>query len=163
MRLLLALLTAFAFTAVPARAELGVRVGLLACAIDGGAGFIFGSYKLVGCQFDALAAPDEIYDGSITKLGIDVGATGGSRVLWAVFAPTLQLSPGALEGRYYGLTAEATPGVGLGANVLVGGFDRSIILQPVSVQGQVGANIAAGVAALRLESPPPAPPVVIKR
>lgn len=159
VRLVLIAVLAVAFLAInlvakPARADFGVRVGVLSCAVDGGAGLIIASRKLLGCNFNAIAVPNEYYDGAITKLGIDIGATGGSHILWAVFAPTLQLSPGALEGRYYGLTAEVTPAVGVGANLLVGGFDRSIILQPLSVQGQVGANVAAGVAQLRLESPP---------
>ena len=65
----------------------------------------------------------------------------------------IYVGDGALEGRYFGVTAQATPGVGIGANVLVGGFDRSIILQPLSLTGQLGANLAAGVAGLRLTAP----------
>lgn len=137
-----------------ANAALGIRVGILACEVEGGAGFILGSQKVLGCYFNAIGVPDEVYDGSVTKIGVDVGITGGSRIIWAVFAPTIRLEPGALEGRYFGVSAEFTPGVGLGANVLVGGFDQSINLQPISVQGQVGANIAGGIGYLRLISPP---------
>lgn len=150
------LVAALSVAAMPAAvAEMRVRVGMLICQVEGGAGLILGSRKALGCHFNALGVPDETYDGAITKIGIDAGATGGTRIAWAVFAPPLQLSPGALEGRYYGVSAEVTPGVGIGANVLVGGFDRSINLQPISVQGQVGANVAAGIGYLRLKSPPP--------
>ncbi|MCF3933952.1 DUF992 domain-containing protein [Acuticoccus sp. M5D2P5] len=146
----------------PAKADFGIRVGLLTCHVDGGFGLILGSRKTLQCQYDGVGGTKEIYEGSITKLGVDLGETGGSAIAWAVFAPTTQLSPGALEGHYYGVTAEVTPGVGVGANVLIGGFDRSINLQPVSLQGQVGANIAAGIAGMRLRNAVPQPPIVVK-
>jgi hypothetical protein len=57
---------------------------------------------------------------------------------------------GALAGEYGGASAEATVGAGLGANVLVGGSDRTVSLQPVSVQGQAGLNLAVGVSGLTL-------------
>ena len=58
---------------------------------------------------------------------------------------------GALEGDYAGATASATVGVGLGANVLIGGLDKSIALQPLSVSGNTGLNIAAGVGVITLK------------
>jgi hypothetical protein len=154
-----ALAAAFALAAlIPAPAEAGVRIGTLACDIAGGAGLIIASRKELVCEFDGLGGVrDEEYVGSITKVGIDVGGTAAARLLWAVFAPTSRVGPGVLEGRYYGVSAEATPGVGIGANVLIGGFDQSINLQPISIQGQLGANIAAGIAGLRLISAPQAP------
>lgn len=158
------LLLASAVVATPARADFTVRLGVLTCDIDGGAGFILGSRKLLACTYrPAGNAPREYYDGAITRIGIDVGATGGAALAWLVLAPTNQLTPGFLEGRYYGVGAEATPGVGVGANVLIGGFDRSIVLQPISVQGQVGASLAAGVAGLRLVDANQPPAGVYKR
>ena len=145
-----------AASAPAANADFGVRVGMLTCDVEGGAGLIVGSRKPLACYFNAIGASDEAYEGAITKIGLDAGITTGSKIAWAVFVPTTQLSPGALEGRYYGLSAEATWALGLGANVLVGGFDRSINLQPLSLQGQAGANIAGGIGYLRLKSPPPA-------
>jgi hypothetical protein len=70
-------------------------------------------------------------------------------MVWAVFAPTTRRI-GALAGNYAGASAEATVGAGLGANVLLGGSDRTIALQPLSVQGQAGLNVAAGVTELIL-------------
>ena len=93
--------------------------------------------------------PKEVYVGSITKFGLDLGATAGGEMVWAVYAPSTRKF-GALAGNYGGATAEATVGAGLRANVLVGGSDRTVALQPVSVQGQAGLNVAAGVADLRL-------------
>jgi len=129
-----------------------VRIGTLVCDVAGGTGFIVGSRKTLACDFRNAHGPDEFYDGAITKIGVDAGFTSGTRVVWAVLAPSTQVSPGALEGSYFGVSAEATPVIGVGANVLVGGFDSSINLQPVSVQGQVGLNVAAGVSGLRLRS-----------
>jgi len=93
--------------------------------------------------------PREVYVGSISKFGLDLGATSGGEMIWAVYAPTTRRF-GALAGHYGGATAEATVGAGVGANVLVGGSNRTIALQPVSVQGQAGLNVAAGVAGLDL-------------
>jgi hypothetical protein len=134
----------------PSEAAWGVRIGILACDIAAGPGFILGSHKALACTFDGIRVKDEYYAGSITKIGIDAGATAGTRVIWAVFAPSWNVGPGALSGYYGGVTAEATPGVGVGANVLIGGWQRSIILQPLSVQGQLGVNVAAGLAGMRL-------------
>jgi hypothetical protein len=69
--------------------------------------------------------------------------------VWLVFSPG-QVTPGALAGSYVGATAAATVGAGVGANVLVGGSNKQISLQPVSVEGSVGLNVAGGVAEVEL-------------
>ena len=93
--------------------------------------------------------PREVYTGSITKFGLDLGATTGGEMVWAVDAPTTRTF-GALAGHYGGASGEATVGAGVGANVLVGGSNRTVTLQPVSVQGQGGLNLAVGVSELSL-------------
>jgi hypothetical protein len=142
-----------AIPAIPAmtqRVDLA-KVGTLTCDISGGIGVIIASKKDVTCMFTPVApGPREVYVGSITKFGLDIGATSGGEMIWSVFAPTSERL-GALAGRYVGASAEATVGAGLGANVLVGGSGRTITLQPVSLQGQTGLNVAAGVAGLTLQ------------
>jgi len=127
------------------------KVGTLNCDISAGIGVIIGSKKNVTCLFtpSQADAAKEVYTGSITKFGLDIGATAGGRMVWAVFAPS-DADYGALTGNYTGASAEATVGAGVGANVLVGGSNRTISLQPVSVQGQTGLNVAAGVTGLEL-------------
>jgi len=126
------------------------KVGSLNCDISAGIGAIIASKKSVTCMFTPSArGPREVYVGSISKLGVDIGATSGGEMVWAVFAPSNRKF-GALAGHYVGATAEATVGAGLGANALVGGSNRTVTLQPVSVTGQTGLNIAAGVAELTL-------------
>jgi hypothetical protein len=126
------------------------KVGTLTCDISAGIGLIIASKKNVTCMFTpSQPGPREVYSGSITKFGLDVGATAGGEMVWAVFAPSNKKF-GALAGNYGGASAEATVGAGVGANVLVGGSNRTVTLQPVSVQGQVGLNLAAGVAGLEL-------------
>ena len=137
---------------VPASAQSAnsTKVGTLSCDISGGIGLIIASKKDVTCMFTpSEPGPREVYIGSISKFGLDLGATSGGEMLWAVFAPTTRRF-GALSGHYGGATAEATVGAGVGANVLVGGSNRTVTLQPVSVQGQAGLNVAAGVAELEL-------------
>ena len=133
--------------AQPARVE----VGVLTCTVRGGAGFIIGSTKELHCRFNKPGR-DELYHGTINKFGLDIGVTQQSAIAWAVFAPTANLPPRSLSGTYGGVSAEATVGLGVGANALLGGSNRSIILQPLSVQAQQGLNIAAGVASLQLRA-----------
>jgi hypothetical protein len=131
----------------------GVKVGTLACHVSSGWGFIIGSSKRVNCDYHPSGLPEgEHYTGSISKLGVDIGYTGGGEIVWEVFAPASDVEPGALQGDYAGATASATVGIGLGAHVLVGGFDRSIALQPLSVEGNSGLNVAAGVGQLSLRA-----------
>ena len=126
------------------------KVGTLTCDISGGIGLIIASKKDVTCMFTpSQPGPREVYTGSITKFGLDLGATAGGEMVWAVYAPTTRRF-GALAGHYGGASAEATVGAGVGANVLVGGSNRTVTLQPVSVQGQAGLNLAVGVAGLDL-------------
>lgn len=151
-KLIVASLVALGLSIVPAQAREGVKVGLLSCDIEGGVGFIIGSSKGVECVYEPSGGGRvEHYAGSIDKFGIDIGVTKRTAAAWLVFAPG-KLKRGALEGSYGGASAEATVLAGVGANVLVGGFEKSVNLQPLSVQVQTGLNIAAGIAALRLDS-----------
>jgi hypothetical protein len=133
-------------------APAGVKVGTLTCDVAGGAGFIFGSTKDLTCSYEPSKARVERYTGSVSKWGVDIGYTGKGKLVWAVFAPTSDVRPGAIEGEYAGATAQATVGVGLGANALIGGLDKSIALQPLSVQGSTGLNVAAGIGQISLKS-----------
>jgi hypothetical protein len=127
-----------------------VQAGQLTCDISGGVGFIIGSQRSLNCSFTpSVPGPIEFYAGSLTKVGVDIGVTTGGVMVWGVYAPTSRPA-GALAGSYGGATAEATVVAGLGANVLVGGSNRTVALQPLSLQGQTGLNVAAGVAGIEL-------------
>src|SRR6201996_7715597 len=146
---------AVALAAAPAAqaAPHGVRVGDLTCNVASGWGFIFGSSKDLHCTYRGNGHAEH-YVGSISKFGVDIGYTGGEVLVWGVFAPTSDMRQGALQGDYAGASAQATVGLGLGANVLVGGLDKSIDLQPLSVSGSKGLNVAAGIGAISLHSAP---------
>jgi len=139
-----------AFVASP-QAQSRVEVGVLTCTAASSTGFIVGSTRDLRCRFNRQGK-DEIYSGKISKFGIDIGSTQQAQITWAVLAPTSNLPARSLVGGYGGVSAEATVGVGVGANALIGGSDKSIVLQPLSVQAQQGLNIAAGVASLELRS-----------
>lgn len=139
------------FAAAPAQAQSKIEVGVLNCSVSGGTGFIIGSTKRLDCVFKR-AGRDERYTGTINKFGIDIGQTTASAIAWAVFAPSADVKSGALAGDYGGVSGEATLGVGVGANALLGGSTKTIALQPLSVQSQQGLNIAAGIAALNLQA-----------
>ena len=137
----------------PAQAQ-AVKAGTLTCNVSGGFGFVFGSSKAVNCTFAPTAGPPQQYVGSVDKFGVDIGYTAGGVLVWAVLAPTTSPAPGALAGSYGGVTASATAVVGAGANLLVGGTGNAISLQPLSIEGTTGLNVAAGVAALTLTYQP---------
>jgi hypothetical protein len=139
--------------AAPASAD-GVKIGTLACHVASGWGFVFGSSKDMRCNFASANGMGEHYVGTISKFGVDIGYTSSAVIIWEVFAPTAGAKRGALQGGYAGATASATAGVGAGVNVLVGGLDRSITLQPVSIEGSTGLNVAAGIGAMSLKYAP---------
>jgi hypothetical protein len=140
--------------AVPAAetalAQQNLRVGRLRCNVSGGLGLIITSTKEMSCVFTSARGHKERYYGTIRKFGLDIGATDRGVLAWTVFAPTKDPGPGALSGEYAGVAASATVGAGVGANVLVGGSNQTISLQPLSVQAQTGLALAGGVAALAL-------------
>jgi Protein of unknown function (DUF992) len=146
----LGLAAGIAMQGTPAFAQGGARVGTLSCNVAAGWGFVFGSSKSLHCTFTGPAGHVEHYAGTISKFGVDIGYTQGGVLVWAVLAPTTNLAPGALAGSYGGATASATVGVGAGANVLIGGSNQTISLQPVSIEGNTGLNVAAGIGAITL-------------
>jgi uncharacterized protein DUF992 len=140
-------------SADPAAAQ-QAKAGVLTCDVSAGIGLIIGSQKTVSCVFSPdLPGPRDAYMGSMTKFGLDIGITGGGVMVWAVFTSTTVLGPGFLAGDYVGASGEASVGAGLGANVLIGGSNRTATLQPVSVSSEIGLNFAVGVASLRLGLP----------
>jgi len=149
---LFAAVTGIAAIAGPAAAQ-GVNVGTLTCNVASGFGFIFGSSKALNCTFSGLGRAEH-YVGTITKFGADIGYTAGGVLVWTVVAPVAVMTPGALAGGYAGGTASATVGVGLGANALIGGSNNTIALQPLSIEGNTGLNVAAGIGAIQLTPAP---------
>ena len=152
--LAIGLLGLVAGVSTAAVAQGGVRVGTLTCHVASGWGFVLGSSKALHCTFAPAPGGIEYYAGTINKFGVDIGYTQGGVLVWAVFAPTADVAPGALNGNYVGATGSASVGVGAGANVLVGGSNRTISLQPLSIEGNTGLNVAAGVGSISLRYQP---------
>jgi len=136
-------------------ANSGVKVGVLTCQVESGWGFIIGSSKDMQCVYRPIRGEEDRYSGAIWKLGLDLGYTDSGTLIWDVVAPASDVGPGALQGSYAGATASATVVAGVGANVLMGGFDKSMALQPVSVVGDSGFDVSAGVGAMRLSETVP--------
>jgi hypothetical protein len=137
----------------PAQAR-DVSVGVMTCNMDSGFGFVLGSSRDLHCTFVPAAGLPEHYAGTISKFGVDIGYVQNAVIVWTVVAPTVALQPGSLTGTYGGATASLTVGVGVGANVLVGGSSDTISLQPVSVEGGTGLNVAGGFASMSLTFQP---------
>jgi hypothetical protein len=133
------------------RAEPNIVAGTLSCEGSGRLGLVLGSRQRLTCSFKATGDEQpQRYAGTITRVGVDLGATGSTVMIWSVLARAPGVPRGALAGRFAGVSGSASVGVGVGANALVGGSGRNFVLQPVSVQVQTGVNLAAGVAGLRL-------------
>ena len=147
-----AALAAFAMLiAVPAQADARVQVGVLTCSVDPGIGLIVASRKDMTCKFKRNGYKTETYLGTITKVGLDIGVTGRTEIVWLVFSgSSTKYGPGSLSGTYVGGSAEATLGVGLGGNWLIGGSKKGYALQPFSIQGQVGLNYSVAFSGLKL-------------
>jgi hypothetical protein len=128
-----------------------MRLGVLTCDIEGGTALVIASHKGLDCTFKPSGGGHrERYTGIVSKIGVDLGVTHQGSLVWAVLAVTSDYEGGQLAGNYLGATAEASVVAGGGANLLVGGFQRSFSLQPLSVQAQTGVNVALAVTSMRL-------------
>jgi Protein of unknown function (DUF992) len=152
-RLTLAACMLAAMLAAPAEAQSPAgwtQTGMLSCRLNPSIGFIIAGHQSMECQFSQNEFPPQAYEGALNTVGLNIGISAGGALAWAVFAPTKGAPAGALAGEYVGASGSAALGVGVGANVLIGGSGRSFALQPVSVEGSVGVEVTLGVSALKL-------------
>jgi hypothetical protein len=148
---LLALSATFVSPASAQNAPGGTSVGRLNCRMAPSIGLLFGSRQRMACRFQPSGPfPPQNYVGIMGTIGLDIGVTAGGVMAWGVFAPTAGPALGALAGTYVGASGSIGVGVGVGANLLFGGTGRSIVLQPLSVEGSVGLNLSLGVSSLTL-------------
>ena len=147
-----ALAVSIASTAIASENSPKVEVGTLSCLVEGEHSFIVGSSATLGCSFKPVGdGAVEYYSGKVRDYGLDIGKTKEATLVWGVLAPSANRKPGLLAGTYGGVTAGASLGAGIKANALVGGFDRSIALNPFSLESQTGTNLTLGVSKLTLE------------
>jgi hypothetical protein len=128
-----------------------MRAGLLQCQGGQNVGFVLGSVAQLECVFQSPGQRPDPYVATVRRFGVDLGITAQTQFSWAVTAPGGRLEYGQLAGNYGGVGANASVGVGGGGNFLVGGPNNSYALQPVSLQGQTGLNVSAGIAGLDLQ------------
>jgi hypothetical protein len=126
------------------------RQGVLTCRTSASLGLIVGSTQRLACQFKGSSGLTQDYVGRINRVGLDIGFTAGGVMAWAVLGNSSAVRPGALAGRFVGASGDVSVGVGAGANLLIGGTAQAISLQPLSLEGQIGLNLALGVAGLTL-------------
>ena len=139
-------------TAGQAMADKTVNLGMLVCDMSRSIGLIVIQKQKMTCEFRPVSGAREVYSGRITDYGIEIGKIKEGHLIWGVFAAALlDMPPGALNGHYAGVQAEAALGLGVGANALIGGTGKGFILQPASVEGEVGINIATGIRTVTLE------------
>ena len=136
--------------AEPAFAQGSSQQGVLTCRTSASVGLILGSTQRLACQFRANSGWTQNYVGRMNRVGLDIGITAGGVMVWAVLGTSSAMRPGVLTGRFVGASGDVSVGIGGGANILIGGTARSVSLQPLSLEGQVGINLALGVAGLTL-------------
>lgn len=127
------------------------RAGILECEGGQNVGFVVGSVTSLECVFQSEGRRPEPYIATVRRYGLDLGITAQTQLAWAVNAPNSRISRGDLAGNYGGVGANASVGVGGGGNFLVGGPANAYALQPISLQGQTGLNVAAGIADIELQ------------
>jgi hypothetical protein len=135
--------------------------GQLKCDVEGGVSFFVGSSRRLDCVFTPTDSPPQFYKGSINRIGVDIGFQSAGVIVWAVLSPGLTLGPGSLSGNYVGASAAVVAGVGAGANALVGG--NKVVLNPLSVSGEVGINVAGGIPDIDLVYVVGPPPMIRER
>jgi ABC-type amino acid transport substrate-binding protein len=144
--------TLFAVTgSASAQAPAWTQTGMLTCKLNPSIGFIIVGHQSMECRFvPSTPSPPQFYDGALNTVGIDIGIVGGGALAWGVLAPTAGVPAGALAGTYVGASGDVALGLGVGANVMVGGSNRSFALQPLSVEGSLALNVTLGLSALQL-------------
>ena len=142
---------ALAASYASASAQTPVPAGILECQGGQNVGFVVGSVTQLDCVFRSEGRRPEGYTATVRRIGVDLGFTQQTQFSWTVSAPSMRLGPGALAGTYGGVGANASVGVGFGGNFLVGGPGNAYALQPISLQGQTGLNVAAGIAGIELQ------------
>jgi len=148
-----AIAAAVLMATAPTGAQANIEVGGLTCRSAGGVGYVIGSTLNFQCVFvPSGGGPTHHYMGVVRRIGVDLGVTQNVSLGWVVFAPTGLIHPGDLAGNYAGVQGNASIGVGVGANALVGGSSNTFALQPVSAQAQAGLNVSAGLTDLELRS-----------
>jgi hypothetical protein len=135
----------------PASADVTTQAGVLNCSVASGFGWIIGSSRTIDCEYHPMNGPNEKYSGTLAKMGIDVGYLAPVQLVWAVVAPSKMPSTGALAGNYVGATMQAALILGVGVNAMSGGFRKSVALQPISIEGDAGLYIGAGVSSMTLK------------
>lgn len=133
-----------------ASAQSGPPTGRLSCNVGPGLGLVVTSQRPMECRFTPRRGPVQRYLGVVRNFGLDLGKIGRSTMSWRVYGPYARAPKGVLNGRYAGVTAGASAGVGGSGNLLVGGRNNSVTLQPLSLQSSRGINVAIGVTGFEL-------------
>lgn len=146
------ILAALAASAMPSGlvAQSRVKLGVLECRGGPSVGLIVGSSTQLSCVYTGDDRFQDRYIAIVQKIGLDIGITDSTAIAWTVFAPTNRIGAGDLSGNYGGVSGSAAVGVGVGANALIGGSNNSVALQPLSLQGQIGLSVQAGLQGLEL-------------
>lgn len=142
-------------TQAPALAQSGPSSGRLSCHVGSGIGLVLTSQRPMDCRYAPRRGPLQRYTGVVRNFGLDLGSIRGTTMSWRVYGPYARSSLGALNGRYAGATAGVSVGAGASGNILVGGPDNAVTLQPLSIQSARGFNLAVGVTGFDLTYVPP--------
>lgn len=133
----------------------GMKVGVLTCKTvpNSGVNLLIHSTVDVKCEFKSSAggSPEHYKGETGIGFGIDVDVNRQKTIGYTVLSADFKPGTYQLAGKYGGVEGSATVGAGLGASVLVGGNDRSISLQPITLSTSTGFGVSGGFSYLYLE------------
>jgi hypothetical protein len=132
-------------------AQPGTHVGMLTCQMAPRTGLTVGPVQSIRCHFVPDGGyPQQAYMGELATVGLDVGITTGGVLAWDVLVSTGGSPAGDLAGVYVGANGDIPVGVGIDANVLFGGSNRTIALQPLALEGEIEVALGEGLSSLKL-------------
>lgn len=151
--LALAVAAGFASISGPALAQQpsGPSTGRLSCTLAGSPAPIVTTQKPMECRFRPRRGPLQHYTGIVRDFSLDLSSIRSAAIAWRVYGPYARAPLGALAGPYK--ATGATPGTA--GNLLVGGPNNEVTLQPLPFQGNRGINVAVGVTGFELTLEPP--------
>jgi hypothetical protein len=132
----------------------GVKVGVLTCKNipDSNFSLLIHSTTDVECTIEHSGIEDKYKGEAGVALGVDLNWNRNETLRYTVFATHGADEPrGFLAGRFTGVKAGASLGMGGGLQVLVGGGKEHITLQPLVLETTTGMSVHGGLGYLYLE------------
>ncbi len=132
-----------------------IYIGSLTCNIAAGTGYVLASRKKMDCVFlgkDGVSTAQ--YEGTINKVGIDIGYTKAVHTIWRVYSLGSDRAPNQIGGTYVGEQGTVAAGGQAGGNWIYGGPNAEIGMVASGIVKDAGYNLAMGIAEMTIKLRP---------